>query len=73
MDLLYLKLFKIKHPVAMGVAFGTSSHSLGTVTAFDMGEVQGAMSSLSIGLAGIIKVILSTPIYMLVLRIFNLN
>lgn len=67
------KLFKIKHPVAMGVAFGTSSHSLGTVTAFDMGEVQGAMSSLSIGLAGIITVILSTPIYMLVLRIFNLN
>lgn len=67
------KLFKIKHPVAMGIAFGTASHSLGTATAFEMGEIQGAMSSLSIGLAGIITVILSTPIYMLVLKIFKLS
>lgn len=67
------KIFKIKHPVSMGVAFGTASHSLGTVTAFEMGEVQGAMSSLSIGIAGIITVILSTPIYLLALKIFHLN
>lgn len=67
------KLFKIKHPVAMGIAFGTASHSIGTTRAFEMGEVQGAMSSLSIGLAGLITVILSTPMYMLVLKIFNLN
>ena len=57
----------------MGIAFGTASHSLGTATAFEMGEIQGAMSSLSIGLAGIITVILSTPIYMLVLKIFKLS
>jgi len=47
------KLFKIKNPVAQGVATGTASHALGTSRAMEMGEVQGAMSSLSIGVAGI--------------------
>lgn len=47
------KFFKIKNPVAQGVATGTASHALGTSRAMEMGEVQGAMSSLSIGVAGI--------------------
>ena len=33
-----------------------SSHALGTVKALEMGEVEGAMSSLSIALAGILTV-----------------
>lgn len=53
-----LKLFKITDPVAKGVAIGTSSHALGTTKAMEIGEVEGAMSSLSIAVAGIITVIL---------------
>lgn len=53
-----LKLFRIKHPVARGVAIGTSSHALGTAKAMELGEVEGAMSSLSIAVAGLITVVL---------------
>lgn len=51
------KMGKIKHPVAKGIALGTSAHALGTTKALEIGEVEGAMSSLSIGIAGIITVI----------------
>ena len=47
------KVCRIKNPVAQGTATGTASHALGTSTAMTMGEVQGAMSSLSIGIAGV--------------------
>lgn len=53
-----LKLFHINNPVAKGIAIGTSSHALGTAKAMEMGEVEGAMSSLSIAVAGIMTVIL---------------
>lgn len=52
------KVGKIKHPVAKGIALGTSAHALGTTKALEMGEVEGAMSGLSIGISGIITVIL---------------
>ena len=42
---------------AKGIALGTSAHALGTTKALEIGEVEGAMSSLSIGIAGIITVI----------------
>ena len=57
------KLFKIEHPVAQGLAIGTSAHALGTSRALEIGEVQGAMSSLAIGIAGIMTVVLA-PIVM---------
>lgn len=50
------KIFKITEPVAVGIAIGTSSHAVGTSKAFEIGEVEGAMSSLSIAVAGIITV-----------------
>ena len=50
------KLFGIKDSVAIGVAIGTASHAVGTTKAIELGEVEGAMSSLSIGVAGIITV-----------------
>jgi len=53
-----LKLFRIKDPVAQGVAIGTASHAVGTSKAMELGETQGAMSGLSIGLAGLATVIL---------------
>ncbi|MGL4424944.1 MAG: LrgB family protein [Cetobacterium sp.] len=51
------KLFKISHPVARGVAIGISSHAGGTAKAIEMGEVEGAMSALSIVIAGVITLI----------------
>lgn len=55
---LVFKFGKIKHSVAKGIALGTASHVIGTSKAVEMGEIEGAMSSLSIGVSGIITVIL---------------
>ena len=49
----------IKHKVAQGIAIGTASHALGTTRAMEMGEVQGAMSSLSIGIAGLFTAVVA--------------
>ena len=54
-------LFRIKDEVAVGIAIGTASHAVGTTKAMELGETQGAMSSLAIGLAGLITVLL-TPL-----------
>ncbi len=51
------KLFRITHPVAMGLALGVSSHAIGTAKALELGEIQGAMSSLSIAVAGLLTVV----------------
>ncbi len=56
---LFSKWFGIKDPVAQGLATGASSHALGTTRAREMGEVQGAVSSIAIGVCGLISVILS--------------
>lgn len=56
---LFAKMFRIKSPVAQGLATGACSHALGTTKALEMGEIQGAMSGISIGVCGIITVILS--------------
>ena len=50
-------IFKIDDPIARGIAIGTSSHAVGTAKAMEMGAVEGAMSSLSIVVAGILTVI----------------
>ena len=52
------KLLKLEHPVAQGVAFGTSSHVIGTAKASELGSIQGAVSSLSLAVAGILTAIL---------------
>ena len=51
----FAKLFKIKDPVAEGLAIGACSHAFGTAKAMEMGELQGAMSSISLCLCGIIS------------------
>lgn len=63
-----MKIFRIKDPVAQGVAIGTSSHAVGTSQARLMGEIQGAMSGLSIAIAGITAVIIM-PIAMKLVEI----
>ena len=52
------KLFRIKDPVAQGVAFGTASHVGGTTRALELGDLQGAVSSLSLAIAGLMTTIL---------------
>ena len=49
-------IFGIEHPVAKGVAIGTSTHVMGTSKAMELGEVEGAMSSLSVAVAGLMTV-----------------
>lgn len=51
------KIFHITEPIAKGVAIGSASHAIGTAKAMEMGEVEGAMSSLSIAVAGVLTVI----------------
>ena len=51
------KLFKITDPVAKGIGIGTASHAIGTAKAMEMGDVEGAMSSLSIVVSGILTVL----------------
>ena len=52
------KLLRLKNPVAQGVAFGTSAHVIGTAKANELGCIQGAVSSLSLAVAGILTAIL---------------
>lgn len=54
-----IKLFRVRDPIAAGVAIGTSSHAVGTSKALELGEIEGAMSSIAIGVAGILTSILS--------------
>ncbi len=51
------RLFRIRERTAIGLAMGASSHAIGTSRALEMGEVEGAMSSLAIALSGLITVI----------------
>lgn len=52
-----LRVLRIYEPIAKGLALGTASHAIGTARAMEMGEVEGAMSSLSIAVAGLITVV----------------
>lgn len=53
-----LKLFKVTDHVAQGIALGMSAHAIGTSKAIEMGEVQGAMSGLSVVVTGVTVVAL---------------
>lgn len=51
-----VKLFHVNDPVAQGIGIGTCSHAVGTTRAIAMGELQGAMSGIAMGLAGFFTV-----------------
>ena len=57
---LICKIFRIQEPISKGLALGTAAHAIGTAKAMEIGEIEGAMSSLSIAVAGILTVILAT-------------
>lgn len=56
---IFLKLLPIKNKVATGVAIGSCSHAVGTSKAVQLGEIEGAMSGVAIGISGIMTVLLS--------------
>ena len=51
------RIFSITDPVAKGIAVGSSSHAIGTAKAIEMGEIEGAMSGLSVAVSGLVSVI----------------
>jgi predicted murein hydrolase (TIGR00659 family) len=53
-----LRTFNINNKIAKGIALGTASHVMGTTKAMELGDVEGAMSSIAITLAGIITIVL---------------
>lgn len=52
-----IKVARIEEPIAKGLAIGTSAHAIGTAKAMELGEVEGAMSSLAIAVAGLLTVV----------------
>ena len=61
------KIFKIHHPVAIGLALGNSAHAIGTSKALEFGEIEGAMSSLSIVIAGLLTVVVAPLVVNLII------
>lgn len=57
---LICRLFRITEPISKGLALGSASHAIGTAKAMELGEVEGAMSSLAIAVAGVLTVIGAT-------------
>lgn len=61
-----LKIFNIKSPIATGIGIGASAHGIGTSKAIELGETQGASSSISMALTGLITVITYNLLNMLI-------
>ena len=55
------RIFRIQEPVAKGIAIGASAHAIGNARAIELGEVEGAMSSLAIAVAGLLTVLVVSP------------
>lgn len=54
-----IRVFRVRDPIAAGLAIGTSSHAVGTSKALELGETEGAMSGIAICMAGIVTVLYS--------------
>lgn len=54
---LVFRIFRIQEPIARGLSLGTASHAIGTAKAMEIGEIEGAMSSLAIAVAGLLTVL----------------
>lgn len=61
------RILKINHPIARGLALGTAAHAIGTAKALEYGEIEGAMSSLSIVIAGVLTVIFAPVLSRLII------
>lgn len=56
---LLIKLFRVKDSLTVGISIGACSHAVGTSKAVELGETEGAMSGLAIGICGIVTVLFS--------------
>ena len=54
------KIFRINEPISRGLAIGAASHAMGTAKAIEMGEIEGAMSSLAIAVSGVLTVLFAS-------------
>ncbi len=54
-----IRIFRVKNPITAGLSIGACSHAVGTSKAIELGETEGAMSGLAIGVCGILTVIIS--------------
>lgn len=54
-----IRILRLKDPVAIGVSIGTASHAIGTAKALEIGEIEGAVSGVAMGVAGICTVIIA--------------
>ena len=55
-----IRLFRVEDdPLAAGLAIGACSHGIGTARALELGETEGAMSGLAIGICGLMTAVLS--------------
>lgn len=63
---LLLHLFRVTHPVGVGMAIGAGSHGIGTARAFEIGEEEGTISSVAMIFCAICASIVS-PIILLIL------
>ena len=54
------RIFRITEPVAIGIAIGSAAHAIGTTKALEIGEIEGAMSSLAIATSGLCTVIFAS-------------
>jgi Putative effector of murein hydrolase len=65
------KTLRINDKIALGIALGSASHAVGTAKAMEIGETEGAMSSITIVISGIITVLLAPLLWNLIQHIFN--
>ncbi|OPJ57586.1 LrgB family protein [Clostridium oryzae] len=65
------RILKINDKVAMGIAMGSASHAVGTAKAMEIGETEGAMSSVTIAISGIITVIIAPALWNLFSTFFK--
>jgi predicted murein hydrolase (TIGR00659 family) len=65
------RILKINDKVAMGIAMGSASHAVGTAKAMEIGEIEGAMSSLTIAISGIMTVLIAPILWNLFSAFFN--
>ena len=56
---LLIRLFRVKEPLAVGLGLGACSHAIGTAKALELGETQGAMSGLAMGLCGLLTAVVA--------------
>lgn len=54
----FCKLFRITDPISQGAAFGTGAHVIGTAKASELSPLTGAVSSLSLVVAGLLTAVL---------------